>query len=451
MWILTIRSPKTIPLDYVLQSGKNTLGRKSDNDIVINDELASRLHAEIECQGDRVIITDLGSTNGTFVNQRRLTESHAIKPGDQIRLGYHLASIHKNDSEVILEGDLSTTSTQPLTPDFLLESYEHNAVLIYEVTNRLTTVLDLDIVLKEIADFLRTAIGAHNCGIVLANQFDRLNMLGFSETIAQQAIEQKVVVIFPNIKYSGKPSPSTLLNEIRAALCVPVLIKQKIVALVYAYKKRRDARLFDRNDIQLAVAVSHQSALAIQRDQIIKKAQMLEKWALTDSLTGLDNRRHVLRKAEIEFNRAQRFKHPLTTIIMDIDDFKLVNDTFGHFIGDHVMRVIAKRSKKHLRSIDLFGRYGGDEFLIMMVETNLEDAIVAAKRLRQYINEKPVNTEQVQVNVTVSMGISPIFEDCLNAVNLIRYADDALLFAKNIGKNIIGVYEGPGKIFVIPE
>ncbi len=439
MWILTIRSPKSVPRDQILQSGKNTLGRKSNNDIVIIDELASRLHAEIDCQVDRVVIVDLGSTNGTFVNHNRLTEPQVIKQGDQIRIGYHLASISRKEDEDQAGDDISTTSTQPLTPDFLLESYEHNAVLIYEVANRLTTVLDLDKVLQEIADFLKTAIGAQKCHVVLASQLDKINQLGFSNSIARQAIEQRSVVIYPNVNLPEAPSPSALFLKIRAALCVPVLNNKETVALVYAYKTDPTARPFDQNDIQLAVAVSHQAALAIQRDQILAKSRVLEKWALTDSLTGLDNRRHLLKKAEIECVRATRFQHPLTTIMMDIDNFKWVNDSYGHFIGDQVIMEVAKRCKKSLRNVDLFGRYGGDEFVIMLVETNLENALATAERIRNKIADVPINTDRGRMQISVSMGIASITEGASNATELINRADDALIAGKRGGKNHIEV------------
>jgi diguanylate cyclase (GGDEF)-like protein len=440
MWILTIRSPKSVPRDHILQRGKNTLGRKSDNDIVINDELASRLHAEIDCQDDRVVIVDLGSTNGTFVNHKRLAEPQIVKAGDQIRIGYHLASISQKEDEEQPGDDVATTSTQPLTPDFLLESFEQNAVLIYEVANRLTTVLDLDKILQEIADFLRIAIGAHKCHVVLANQLDQINKLGFSESIAHQAIEQRSVVIYPNINAPATPSPSALFLKIRAALCIPVFNDVTTVALVYAYKTDPDERPFDQNDIQLAVAVSHQAALAIQRDQILGKAKVLEKWALTDSLTGLDNRRHLLKKAEIECIRANRFKHPLTTIMMDIDNFKGVNDTYGHFIGDQVIKAVAERCKHELRSIDIIARYGGDEFVIMLVETDLQGALAVTERIRQTITREPVKTDRGQLNISVSMGIASITEGCSEATMIINRADDALIAAKSAGKNHIEVY-----------
>jgi diguanylate cyclase (GGDEF)-like protein len=445
MWTLTIRSPKSVPRDHILLRGKNTIGRKSDNDIVINDELASRLHAEIDCQDDQVVIVDLGSTNGTFVNHKRLSKPQVLHAGDQIRIGYHLASISKKIDEDKSRNNIATTSTQPLTPDFMLESFEQNAVLIYEVANRLTTVLDLERILQEIAEFLQTAIGAHKCHVILANQLDRVNELGFPESIASQAIEERSVVIYPNVLSPSPPSPSTLFLKIRAALCIPVLNGETTVALVYAYKTDLEARPFDQNDIQLAVAVSHQAALAIQRDQILENNQLLEKWALTDSLTGLDNRRHILYKAEIECHRARRFNHPLSAIMVDIDNFKLVNDTFGHFVGDHLMGIVAERCKQHLRNVDLFGRYGGDEFLIILVETSLDDAITAAERLSKDVSEKPVTIERNQINVTISMGIAHFSEDCLDVVDLIRRADDALLFAKGIRKNNIGVHNGPGK------
>jgi diguanylate cyclase (GGDEF)-like protein len=409
MWTLTIRSPKSVPRDHILLRGKNTIGRKSDNDIVINDELASRLHAEIDCQDDQVVIVDLGSTNGTFVNHKRLSKPQVLHAGDQIRIGYHLASISKKIDEDKSRNNIATTSTQPLTPDFMLESFEQNAVLIYEVANRLTTVLDLERILQAIAEFLQTAIGAHKCHVILANQLDRVNELGFPESIASQAIEERSVVIYPNVLSPSPPSPSTLFLKILAALCIPVLNGETTVALVYAYN------------------------------------QLLEKWALTDSLTGLDNRRHILYKAEIECHRARRFNHPLSAIMVDIDNFKLVNDTFGHFVGDHLMGIVAERCKQHLRNVDLFGRYGGDEFLIILVETSLDDAITAAERLSKDVSEKPVTIERNQINVTISMGIAHFSEDCLDVVDLIRRADDALLFAKGIRKNNIGVHNGPGK------
>jgi diguanylate cyclase (GGDEF)-like protein len=435
MWILTVRSPNTKPTDHSLKNGKNTLGRKGDNDIVIIDESASRLHAEIEVRDDRVVILDLGSTNGTFVNQKRLTEPQPLRSGDQIRIGYHLATLVKNGFESPIPTDQTATGTHPLTPDFLLESYEQNAVLIYDVANRLSTVLNLEKALEEISQFLKIAIGAEKCQVVVKDQFDSLHDLGFPESIAIQAINSCSVVIYPDPKHQKNLSDSARLLKMKSALCVPILYRGETVALVYAYKTDSSTRYFDQNDLQLSVAVSHQAALAIQRNQILVNARILERWALTDSLTGLDNRRHILIKGEIECSRSNRFNHPLSILMLDIDDFKEINDNYGHMIGDQVIKAIAELLKSQLRDIDLLGRYGGDEFLILLVETGIDKAVLVATRIQQSIESQPIDTDRGEFNMTVSLGITCTQEQKDSFPNLIQRADDALLASKKRGKN----------------
>lgn len=165
---------------------------------------------------------------------------------------------------------------------------------------------------------------------------------------------------------------------------------------------------------------------------------MLEQWALTDSLTGLDNRRNVLHKAEMEFIRSNRFQYDLTAIIIDIDDFKQVNDTYGHNIGDQVLKTVGKRCRNQLRSIDMIGRYGGDEFLVFLIETNYDEARDVAHRLRNCIAEEPIVTDQGPLNVTISLGIATKDRDSNHETDIIDWADQALLDAKKSGKNNIG-------------
>ena len=144
MWILTVRSPSSEPCEYVLKTGKNTIGRKPDNDVVIADESASRLHAEIHCHADLTVLVDLGSTNGTFVNRERLTQPHVLRPEDQIRIGQHVGSLVFRGDQTSSDLITALSGTQPLTRDLLLESVDQHAVLLYEVASRLNTILDLD-------------------------------------------------------------------------------------------------------------------------------------------------------------------------------------------------------------------------------------------------------------------------------------------------------------------
>ena len=183
MWALLIRSPSNAPVEYEVQPGKNTLGRKPDNNIIIADESASRSHAEIYCQNDMAILYDLGSTNGTFVNRERITKPHVLESGDQIRIGQHVisASFQDNSSTPHLVAALS--GTRPLTRDLLLESIDQHAVFLDVVSSRLTVILNLDTALLEIADVTRMAVGAEKSGVILAEQFDHLEDLGLPEKI----------------------------------------------------------------------------------------------------------------------------------------------------------------------------------------------------------------------------------------------------------------------------
>ena len=199
MWILTVRSPDNEPLEYVLRPGKNTLGRKPDNDIVVADDSASREHAEIYCQGDQIVITDLESTNGTYVNRERIVKPHVLQPGDQIRIGQHVVDLSDRNGKSRPDLVKSISGTRPLTRELLLESVDQHAILLYDVASRLTTVLDLETALKEISKMMRVALGAERCDVILADHFKQLDKLGFPVAIAQQAIDQRSVVIVPDL------------------------------------------------------------------------------------------------------------------------------------------------------------------------------------------------------------------------------------------------------------
>jgi diguanylate cyclase (GGDEF)-like protein len=437
MWFLTLRSPLTSPVDYKIKPGNNSLGRKPDNDIVIPDESASRSHAEVFCQEDSLVITDLNSTNGTFVNRDRITAPKILRSKDQIRIGKHIATvIYREDSNTAsLIASLSGTS--PLTHELLLEAVDQNSMLLYEVANRLTTILDLKIAIQEIAKLMRLSMGAEKCEIILADQFDQLGELGFPTSIAKQAIEQRSVVIIPDLAaMNGQtPSKSALLLHIRSVLCVPVVIDTEVSALIYVYKTNPTARPFDQNDVQIAVAISYQTALTIQRANLLERSRLLEEKVNFDNLTGLYNRNHFTDLAENEFQRSVRFKHFATIIMLDIDNFKHANDTYGHMVGDQVLQTVAIRCRRQVRDIDLLGRYGGDEFIFMLFETDPLEGRNIAERIRLQIAEIPFDTERGPLKITVSMGVATLTPDCPHLTALINSADDALYEAKKAGKN----------------
>jgi diguanylate cyclase (GGDEF)-like protein len=441
VWLLTLRSPDSEPRQYVLKAGKTTLGRKPDNDIVIRDESASRMHAEVYCQADLAVVYDMSSKNGTYVNRERLIQPHVLRAEDEIRIGQHVATIAFQDDNNPSSLLSALNVTRPLTRDLLLESVDHHAVLMYEIAGRLNTILDLESALLEVSNLMRVAMGVDKCDVILAEHFRQLGDLGFPTSIAHQAIEQRSVVIIPDLAAQTEPVPakSALLLGIRSVLCVPVMLQHEIVALLYAYKTDPTARPFDQHDVQLAIAISHQTALCIQRTRLLEKARLLEQRAITDSLTGLHNRQQILELAEREFQRARRFRHPLGTLMLDVDNFKQVNDTYGHAAGDQVLRAVADRVGERLRNIDFVGRYGGDELIVLLVETELEDARRVAERIRESVAQEPVSIDQQDLKITISLGLAPFSYEFPNLAALLKEADMALYAAKRAGKNQVKV------------
>lgn len=165
----------------------------------------------------------------------------------------------------------------------------------------------------------------------------------------------------------------------------------------------------------------------------------LERLSETDQLTNTLNRRGFLKLAEREFQRARRSGMPLTFVMIDIDHFKGVNDTYGHAAGDMVLAMVADRCREHLRSTDVVARFGGEEFIILLTDTPLDAAHSVVERLHTAIAGCRVTTIKGDVSVTASFGLSVIDPNVIDLETGIRLADEALYEAKNAGRNCIKV------------
>lgn len=170
-----------------------------------------------------------------------------------------------------------------------------------------------------------------------------------------------------------------------------------------------------------------------------KKYRQLSR---TDHLTGLYNRRHFFELAEMEIERSARHQRSVAIIIYDIDDFKKINDSFGHAAGDTALKHIAALSKNEVRKIDILARYGGEEFICLLPETDLKKALQVAERMRHVLESSPLEYQWRAISLTGSFGVAAIEhatdanEPCLDQLQrIIKAADDALYQAKAAGKN----------------
>lgn len=166
-----------------------------------------------------------------------------------------------------------------------------------------------------------------------------------------------------------------------------------------------------------------------------ERQDLLEKWATTDPLTSLLNRRHFFELAEREFQRVKRNNAQLSFIMIDIDHFKHVNDTYGHIVGDNTLTTLADLLVKQLRKIDCICRYGGEEFALCLPDTDTQSAFEVAERLRTSTVEQPVTVNsQTQLTIRISLGVASFNRDG-RLQDILKRADDALYKAKETGRN----------------
>lgn len=169
--------------------------------------------------------------------------------------------------------------------------------------------------------------------------------------------------------------------------------------------------------------------------ELADQAEALERLACVDGLTGLNNRRHFLTLAESEWSRFQRYQRPLALLMIDIDFFKSVNDTYGHDAGDAVLKAVAESLHRSKRSSDIAGRLGGEEFALILPEATLDRAIAAGERYRTLIAGRPIIAMGRQISVTVSIGVGVAETGMCGFEDLLKRADVALYEAKNSGRN----------------
>ena len=192
------------------------------------------------------------------------------------------------------------------------------------------------------------------------------------------------------------------------------------------------------DDMVRFVILGHQFAIVLER---IRLYALVQELAITDGITDVFVRRYFLERLDEEIERAGHFATKLSFVMLDIDYFKKCNDKFGHLVGDVALRKIADILKDSLRDIDIVGRYGGEEFSIVLPETTKEAALVVGERLRKAVEKADISAYDENIKLTISMGITTFPDDTNELSQLIDRADQMLYKAKEAGRNRVMVYE----------
>jgi len=248
------------------------------------------------------------------------------------------------------------------------------------------------------------------------------------EGIAGRVLESNKPIIINNVEENEDflKSKDSRVNNI---LCVPLKVYEEAIGVINITNKK-DKKEFTEEDVSIIMALASQAAVAINNAR-------LYEMAVTDGLTKLYIRRHLLQRTEEELRRARRYQHPLSLLMLDIDHFKELNDTYGHQAGDLVLVELARIFKRTIRGTDMAGRYGGEEFCIVLPETDPEGALAIAERLRKEIEEYEFVYEQKPLKVTISIGIATFPTHSMEMKELIKKADAALYASKQGGRNMV--------------
>jgi diguanylate cyclase (GGDEF)-like protein len=329
---------------------------------------------------------------------------------------------------------------------------------LHETGLELTAELNLNTLLQSIAERALNLIGgkSSNCYIYRPelDLIERVAIAG-EELVLGGKTRRRGEGVIGQVWATGAPM---LINDYhswpgrkrefdnfpnRALMAVPVRWGEEFLGVlnILAYVPHR----FTEADRDMLGLFAMQAAIAIRNARLYSK---IEELSVTDELTGLFNRRGFFQLGEREFERALRFGRPLSALMLDIDHFKRVNDTHGHAGGDQVLRVLADCFRQNTRAIDIAGRYGGEEFALLLPEILQSEAIQIAERLRQSMADLsiPIGSEKghsspVDISITVSIGVTALSQDGQSLTDLLDRADHALYRAKDSGRNRVVLEE----------
>ncbi len=257
------------------------------------------------------------------------------------------------------------------------------------------------------------------------------------ERVARIVLNNGRPVIVRDVGKIGLPAaPEDWKYKSNSFISYPFTLGNRRVGILNVTDKA-DGGFYGEADLELLNAIAPQVAILIDRADIKSKAGALEQLSVTDSLTGLLNRRYLEERLSEEIKRSNRYGYPMSFMMIDVDNFKSYNDAFGHNPGDTVLKMVARCFRETLRGADIAARYGGEEFSILLPQTTSSEAETIAERVREHI----AATKFPNRRITVSIGIASCCLNLNSARELIVAADKALYEAKGKGRNTVQVYE----------
>lgn len=376
-----------------------------------------------------------------------------IKAGDGHALGYLAAIINLNAVESILKEHC----TGGIDEIYLVDAKNRLMVSSHPVPKQ----------------FMRTNLPVRTPGGRLKQSTAPASYTGFRDTLVvgmATSVPAMSWVIVAEMEHQNAYAELVQLRRITLALVSGLMLGIGLLAYLFGHSLVRPVRRLSREaarvaggDLEVDIPVTGLSEvsyltqvfnhmvsslrhkgekLAAANHALRETNKELHQLSITDGLTGLLNRKHIMDLLDKEISRSQRYGHPVTVLLLDIDHFKQVNDTYGHQAGDVVMCRLSEILRTMVRDVDSIGRYGGEEFLILLPESDTQSGAETAERIRKEVQELEIIANQKKIAVTVSIGISSYPRLGADADAVICSADNALYRAKSEGRNRVAISSG---------
>lgn len=317
---------------------------------------------------------------------------------------------------------------------------------LYEANLSLGTSLKVEEIAKKFVEHVFGMVPSSAVGFFVADK-------GKLRVIAKKGFEPEKESFYPkhtlfdlviknknHVQLSDVDNPQAVypfrISETRTFLGVPIISENEVIGIFAVTSKEPDA--LSSFHVQFFKILADQAAMAMTNANLHKEVARL---AMTDGLTGLFNHKHFHEMLLMEFQRTERMPQTLALMLIDIDHFKKINDSYGHPAGDTVLANLAAILRKTLRGIDILARYGGEEFAAVLINTGAGGAKKMAERLREYVMNTPFFIEKNKLTVTLSIGIAIYPHDAGTKDELIEKADQALYYAKNNGRNQVRLWK----------
>ena len=408
------------------------------------------------------------------------------KDGSEIWVEDHGYYVRDERGDILYHEGMLRDITGRKTTEVMLAKRVQQLATVADVSAAISANLEQAQLLQSVVDLTKDRFELYHAHIYLLNEAGNILVLtvGAGEVGRQMVLEEwkiplhqerslvaraareRLGVISNDIRKDTGFLRHHLLPNTRSEMAVPIIVGNSLFGVLDV--QATDADHFTEEDVRVMTTLAAQVAVAVQNARLFSEHKQVEDelrrakeslevvnmelrfafeheqhMARTDTLTKINNRRNLFELAEHEFEVAKRYQQPLSIIMFDLDHFKNINDTYGHSVGDKMLERVAQVTHVQLRDVDIIGRYGGEEFVIVLPVTNAQKASLLAQRILENVSAIRLHTDRGLVAVTLSIGIAEtIHEPQDESVDdVIRRADEALYAAKQAGRNRAVIFD----------